>query len=371
MLCQLTDCLEMDRIFNKEDVVSSLSTLDSYFSSIPIKHVPEPIKVLLAPIADFQQVLRRTNKQITFFGAFKVGKSTFLNAIIGSKLLPSRANRATGVITKIGYAPQPSASVLRRTTDNHIFEERIYFDDLTRFILLDLSETTSKSPDGIEEVIIHIPCSILEHYCTLADTPGLLDNQALTERTFQELEKSDLAVMILSADKLLSETEKDAALRVHELLNGNIVFVVNRLGFVDEEDREAVLDWARTAFQELGNSLVGEPRIFSTESRGALEAKKNGTKQGEAIDGLLEFEQWLEKLINTPVGEKIVILSRLGILESHLAKARGYFQTHQLQMQNSPNFEGEQQTKQDYSSLVKWCDAFQNTIDNIKKEVIA
>jgi len=47
----------------------------------------------LQPIADFRQVLTRVRWHVTFFGAFKVGKSTVVNAICGSAVLPIRNNQ--------------------------------------------------------------------------------------------------------------------------------------------------------------------------------------------------------------------------------------------------------------------------------------
>lgn len=308
----------------------SLSSLDNHFSSIPSipANMPEQVFDLLRHIADFRRILLRMDRQITFFGTMKAGKSTLLNAIMGTTLLPTKANRATGVITKICYAQQPSAFILRKTSNNGSREEKIEFDEIAKYILLDTSGTTSKAPAGIEEVSIRIPLPIVKNGCTLTDTPGLMDNQSLTDRCYQELERSDLAVMILAADKLLSSYEKEAAKKVHDLLSGNIVFVVNRLDLLDDDrDREEITDWAKTALKELGNGFIGQPKIFATEAKVTLEAKRNGTERKLAKDGLLEFEQWLRDLFNFSTGGKIVILSRLGILENHLIRAYSYFQT--------------------------------------------
>lgn len=306
---------------------SSLSSLEKHFASVPTGRQTNVVKTLLQQIMDFQQVLWRTDREITFFGAFKAGKSTLINAIMGEGALPSRANRATGVITRIGYSPERTVKVIRRASKTKFVEETVPNDDIAKYILLDVSETISKASLGIEAVSLHFPLPILRNRCILVDTPGLMDNQALTERTYQELEKSDLAVMVLSAEKLLSEVEKEAVTKVHQLLNGNIVFIVNRLDLVDEEDKEEILEWARTALEGIGNSLVGYPCIFFTQAKGALAAKQRGVRQGTTLDGLLAFEEWLERILNSSIGEKMAILSRLGILESYLLKASWHFQS--------------------------------------------
>jgi hypothetical protein len=297
------------------------SVLEPFFA-IPLANAPGPVKAAIRPVLDLQRVLWREQIQITFFGGFKAGKSTLLNAIMGWSLLPSRANRATGVITRVLYAPQASASVIRRAADGTLAEEHILLDEIGRYVFLDLSGTIARAPEGVEEVLIRIPLPLLKLPCLLADTPGLMDTAALTERCYQELERSDLAVMVLSAIKFFSEEERAAAGRVQELLKGNLVFVVNRLDMVDEEDREETLAWARASLEGYCSPLIGCPAVFATEARGALEARKSGQSQDDAVLGLHAFEQWLEALLQSPAAQQMVARARLGSLHYALSRAR-------------------------------------------------
>jgi hypothetical protein len=315
------------------DIRSRLSNLERHYALLPTGSAPEPVQSLLQVIMDFRQVLWRTNLEVTFFGAFKAGKSTLINALLGEAILPSRANRATGVITKIGYGEQKQVSILRRIANNQIAEEIISYEELARYILLDVTNSTAKAPEGVEAVSIQLPRTILKQGCTLVDTPGLMDDRVLTEKSYQELKKSDLAVMVLSADKLLSQREKEAIVQVNDFLNGNIVFIVNRLDSVEEEERAEILDWAKAGLVGVGNFWVGQPRLFATQAEKALAARQKGSKLGSALEGLLSFEQWLERLVSHPIGQKIAILSRLGILKSHLTKALYYFQSELTQAQ--------------------------------------
>ena len=251
------------------EFLEHLAPLQPFFT-LPIANAPAPLKATLQPLVEMREVLWRKEAQITFFGGFKAGKSTLLNAIMGWSLLPARANRATGVITKVHYAPQASASVVRRAPDGIARDEPILLDEIGRYVFLDLSETVARAPADVEAVLIHLPLALLKHGCILADTPGLMDNQPLTERCYRELGRSDLAVMVLSAVKLLAEEERAAAERAQQLLQGNLVFIVNRLDMIDAEDKEDVLAWARTSLEGHGNALVGCPAVFATEAKGAL-----------------------------------------------------------------------------------------------------
>lgn len=323
---------------NNSYIVSSdsnqyLSKLEKCLSSIPIENAPNEVKTLLQPIYNFQQIIKRQHKQITFFGVFKAGKSTLLNAIIGREILPSRVNRATGTITKIRYASQVSASIIKQNLEGRFIEKPISFDDLSDYILLDVSGSISKAPEGIKEVSVQIPLPLIQHNCILVDSPGLMDNIVLTESTYQEIEKSDLAVMVLRADKLLSEEEREAAQRLHELLNGNIVFIVNRLDLVDESEQQEVLDWVNFSLKELGNSFIGNPCIFTTDAKLALQRKQNGTTHTEYSTGLLKFERWLEEFLKTPIAQKVAVLSRIGVLDNYLWEAQAYFQNQLIEKQ--------------------------------------
>ena len=289
----------------QDDPWTRIRALQPFFARIPTD-APENLAAVLQPVAACEQTLWRRERQVTFFGAFKAGKSALLNALLGAPLLPVRANRATGVVTIVRYGPQASATVVRNTKNGR-GEEEIPFDDMAGAILLDLAGNAAQAPEGIEEVRIRLPHPLLAERCVLVDTPGLLENETLTERSERELERSDLAVMVLSADKLLSTRERETARQIHDLLNGNIVYVLNRLDLVEENDRAEVLDWARTALQGSGNQVVGMPRIF------AATAKRDH-------EGLAAFRRWLEEILTTPAGEVMAGLSRLGILEQYLCR---------------------------------------------------
>ncbi|HLV98095.1 MAG TPA: dynamin family protein [Ktedonobacterales bacterium] len=319
-----------------------LAPLEPFFA-LSIGQAPAPLKATLQPLLTMREVLWRKEAQITFFGGFKAGKSTLLNAIMGWSLLPARANRATGVITKVQYAAQASASVARRAPDGKAREEPILLDEIGRYVFLDLSEMVARAPADVDAVTIHLPLALLKHGCILADTPGLMDNQTLTERCYRELERSDLAVMVLSAVKLLADEERAAAERAQELLQGNLVFIVNRLDMIDAEDKDDLLAWARSSLEGHGNSLVGQPAVFATEAKGALEARKTG-QQDEAVAGLQAFEHWLEALLDSPALEQMAMRSRLSALTYLLGQARQKLQAGLAETQQTASELEKQET---------------------------
>jgi GTPase SAR1 family protein len=302
---------------------------------LPLASAPEQVQTLFQSIVDFRSVLWREAFQVTFFGTFKSGKSTLLNALLGADILPTRVLRATGTVTRIHYTPLPYASVTHLEADGTSHSEAIAFDERSQAILLNLDRDcadSSPAPTSSADhtVTLGLPLDLLRQGCMLVDTPGLMDNMALTEQSYRELARSDLAVMVLSAYQLLSYQEKEYIRSTAKLLNGNIVFVINQMDTVAAEEQADVLAQAHTVLHEVGNSLVGQPRIFATEALRVFMARLQGTAQLETThmpDGVQELEQWLASLLHNRTAQQIALRSRLGILSRHVARASGMLQT--------------------------------------------
>jgi len=280
---------------------------------------------LLRDIASLENHLTNPDKCISFFGVFKAGKSSLLNAILGEKILPSRTNRATGVVTKISYGSQKLAQVIYNN-DNKSIKRSFPWEDLAEYILLDISQANAQAPEGVECVNLQIPHPLLAHHCHFVDTPGLLDNPTLTARTYEQIEKSDLCVIVLAADKLLAEQELKAIEKVNNLLNGGVVFLLNRIGVIEPEEKDEIIEWAKSCISGVGNRFVGQGKIFPTDAAEALSYKTDYAQSPpEDVVGLLAFESWFKLLFSTPSGDRLAMLSRLGILNNYLNKALSHF----------------------------------------------
>jgi len=326
----------VNNISHWESLTQKLTALDTYFYKIPLTCNSEDDQRIFTEIKALRQLLQRPNKQVTFFGVFKAGKSTLLNAIIGQKILPSRTNRATGVVTKISYNPQPSAKVIQING----VSKSIQLKDIGEYILLNVSEKIAKAPENINAVEIGIPRFLLENNdFSLVDTPGLLDNPMLTQRTWEEIERSDLCIIVLPADKLLSEEERNAVERVNNLLNGNILFVINRIGLIEPEEKEEVIEWVEDSLKGFGNQFVGKPQFFVTDAQAVLDYQTNQKVENiqEYLPGIEQLKLEIKRLFSDVNGDKLALLSRLGILNNKLQQAQVYFQFKLAVMEEEVN----------------------------------
>jgi ethanolamine utilization protein EutP (predicted NTPase) len=280
-----------------------LEPLETFFSTLPI-HPVDGVPEVLRPLVELHSRLRRPERRVTFLGAVKTGKSSLLNGLLGATVLPALSYRSLATVTEIEYGLQPAATLVDQTGEI----KEIPFDALRAFAH-DVDQAGS-----VKELRLKVPLPLLANHAVLVDTPGLLESDAMDQAAYAELFRTDLAVVVLAGDKILSAEERAAAAEANDLLQGNVVFVVNRLDLVDEEDRDDVVEWARSALRETGNALVGRARVFATAA----------AQPPESISPRLDVRQlevWLAGFLASDVSSQVALVSRLGILEYRLREA--------------------------------------------------
>lgn len=280
---------------NEDGVWTLLDTLDSSFAA-SLPDLPEAARSLLQPLDDARSALRRPGRRITVFGAFKTGKSSLINALAGAPILPVHARRGTGAVSRVRYG-----TAFRVEAQG----KEVLPAGLVDLLLLG----ENGEPRG--EATIEAPLPLLDGLWDLVDTPGLFRNEALTAASMRELEHTDLALLVLAADQVLSAQERAIAGHIGRLLHGNLIYTVNRIDLIDASEREDVLGWVTHAVQSSGNSLVGRPRILPTTARSGAE------------DGIDALRSHLLQICATEVGERVALLSRLGRLGAALDTIAG------------------------------------------------
>jgi small GTP-binding protein len=184
-------------------------------------------------------------------GEFNAGKTAFLNALLGEKLLTEGVTPTTSHIHILRYGDQ--------------FQQEVTLDDT---------------------LLLHLPVEWLRDI-NLVDTPGtnavVQRHQEITE---EFVPRSDLVLFVTSADRPFSESERVLLERIRQW-SKKIVVIVNKIDLVaDAPDRAKILDFIR----ENGRALLGaDPQIFAVSARQALQAKQQARQDGAQ----LESELWL------------------------------------------------------------------------------
>ena len=208
-------------------------------------------------------------------GEFNAGKSAFINALLGARVLEEGVTPTT---SRVGILEHGDA-VTRRTRK-----------------------------DGIEEATA--PAEILRAVA-IVDTPGtnavLREHEALT-RDF--LPRADLVLFVSSADRPYAESER-AFLEAIREWGKKVVLVLNKADLLDSPDDVAqVVGFVR---EQAAKTLGTEPEVFPVSAREALRARERGDARGLERSGLPAFEAKVTATLDEGERFRLKLQSPLGV----------------------------------------------------------
>ena len=160
--------------------------------------------------------LKQDSFNMVIVGEFSRGKSTFINALLGKRILPSSTKPTTTIINKISFGEEAEFNLHFRDSNDikKITEEE--FKDITAKVEPDYEDEFEvneynenlKLISSISYADIKYPTEICKEGIEIIDTPGTNDlDQAREEITFKFIPQSDIAILLLSANQILSQSE--------------------------------------------------------------------------------------------------------------------------------------------------------------------
>ena len=189
---------------------------------------------LLEQVQQCKDLLKTKRYTIAVMGEFKRGKSSLINALLGSKILPADATPTTATINRITFAPSPKVVVTYKDGDAEDVDINALGDYVTK--LTDEGELRAMR---IREATIYFPTQICQNHVDIIDTPGLNDEARMTRITIEMVENVDAVIVPIHARAPFSATEKNFVCQMLESDNiHNIVFVITFIDQLDEDDYE-------------------------------------------------------------------------------------------------------------------------------------
>lgn len=253
-------------------------------------------------VEEIKKQIEMNHFQVVVVGEFSRGKSTFINALLGRKLLPSSAKPTTTLLNMITYSKEPFIKLHFRNKKITPINEAIFQKLVAPKDPIAGDKKSEQEYEknvelfkSIEYAEIGHPLNFCEDGVQIIDTPGTNDLDPTREKlTNSIIPQSDVAILLLSATKILSESElsflKD---RILASDIQKIFIVINQLDLLKtEEDVNKVYDHAYLHLKD----ILKEPKIFMVSSKGALNARRqaNGeeliSKRGKPIR-VLPIEQ--------------------------------------------------------------------------------
>jgi GTPase SAR1 family protein len=267
----------------------------------------------LALDRDIEDIIRTSQQlkegvfRLMVLGDMKRGKSTFLNALIGERLLPSDVNPCTAILTVLRYGS--SKKVIIYFNDGTPPEE-IDFDTFKKRYTIDPSEAKKLEREkklafpNIDCAVVEYPLSLLEKGVEIVDTPGLNDTEARNEISLNYINNCHAILFVLSATqpctlgerRYLENYIKDRGLTVFFLINA---WDRIRDSLLDPDDFQAVREAeerVRRVFQvnlaeycRVNGSDLYSQRVFELRSLMALRLRLKNFNASLERTGFPEF----------------------------------------------------------------------------------
>jgi small GTP-binding protein len=258
-------------------------------------------------IAQLIDKLRENRFNLVILGAFKRGKSTLINALLGEPILPTAIVPLTSVVTVLGYGEHLNIEVLFQNGERKTISQPDLVDYITE-------KGNPRNRKGVKEVDIAYPSDYLKDGVRVIDTPGVGSVYSHnSEVAYNYLPQVDAAIFVVTVDPPLSAAEQEFLKDIREYVH-KLFLVLNKIDYVEAADRQEVLEFTTQVLQD--NLETQQVNIFPISAKLALDAKSNGHPENLAASHLPEFENHLRQFLYKEKGRVLLISCISGALKS-------------------------------------------------------
>jgi len=272
--------------------ISGLVLESSYLSSEPQQADPLSIDEIitmalgrcssLPPIfTPFKQQISELHSRLAYgrlhlavVGEFNRGKSTFINSLIGTELLPTSVLPITSVPTHIIYGKEPACAITF-LKDKPAITVTTSTDAVRSALLKYVAEENNPNNQfGVRSVEVTVPAELLENGTVLIDTPGFgstyLHN---TQTALGALADCDAVLFLLSVDSPVTQTEVEF-LKLVVAHVPRIFFILNKTDLLNGENIEKIERFVGEVIMTTIKPSA-KPHIFTISAKTAQHAAKH------------------------------------------------------------------------------------------------
>ncbi len=291
------------------DLTESLAQLKEYSEDIGLEHTAKSIGETIEKTA-------KEHFEVAIVGEFKRGKSTLINALLGQEVLPADVLPATATLNRVTYSEEPYVMVEYKNGA----EEKVDINKLADYVTK-LSYESEKTAETVKQATVYYDTAFCKNNVDIIDTPGLNDDEQMTNVTLSILPEIDAAVFVISANSPFSQFEKEF-LEKKMLTSdmGRIIFAVNCFGTFSKEDEDRIVD---TVEKRIGSYVmekakmvmgenskefavykrkIGTPKVIGVYAKKALMAKESGDAAMLEESNFPTFERVLETMLTQERG---------------------------------------------------------------------
>ena len=251
---------------------------------------------------DFAELLEdfKQNKySIVTVGEFGRGKSMFINALLGKKVLPTSAMVCTATINLIKYKEAQEIYVTYRSGKR----VKVEYDELSKIV----TKKNNKAPD-IKWVEIFYNTEFSKDGVEIVDTPGVNDIDENREKvTFEFIPRAHAAILILDCEQVLTASEMNfLQVKINRYID-KVFVIINKIDNLDDNPEglgKAITHLKKNLLNikklhpdltESDEFLFTEDKlkIFPLSAKKAMNAKKNNDAKLLKESKFQDFEKEL------------------------------------------------------------------------------
>jgi small GTP-binding protein len=281
----------------KNEVSQALSGLSHVAEVIGAKTLKERVE------KDLVRKLDEDRFHLVVVGEFNHGKSSFVNALLGEKALPTGVTPTTAAIHHLKFAETPSATVVYESGRR----EDIPYENVRRFAV-----GGGESSEQIDYLEVGYPAPLLRERILLVDTPGVNDlSLQRSDITYSYIPRADAVLFLLDAGQILKESERvfleDKLLKASR---DKIIFVITKWDILSDAERGEALEYAKVQLAK----LVKDPIVFPVSAETHLAGKHHESGMPELLTHLTRFlsEERGRIMLDNALGEGLSLCGLLG-----------------------------------------------------------
>lgn len=236
--------------------------------------------------------------RVVVMGTFTSGKSTLINALLGSRILPESALPSTAILTFIqfGYDTDDVEIHYRDVVneDGNVTKgavEHISRENFMQTYHYDIADTEKLSQTGsiprfkkVAYSIVRCSLPLVQYGVSIVDTPGLEDKDVATELALDIAAKAQ-AIIYVCGERGFAEADREYFEENFKGNPDNVFFILNKLDNITSDiQRKQALDRVRydvkgcfvKADGSVDEALMSK-RVFGLSSLLALDARRGMT----------------------------------------------------------------------------------------------
>lgn len=227
---------------------------------------------------DLYKSIQEGTFSIVVVGEFSAGKSTFLNALMGEKILPSFTNETTATVNFLRSkksAPDGAEGIAYYTDGTHTTLETADNATIEKYVS---TKSDLDVAQRVESLELFLDSKFLDEGVTLVDSPGLNGvAEGHKEITENQIEKSHASIFMFSAEQPGKKTDFEFLGRLKEKVS-TIFLVLNKIDCIKMSEGQTVNDVVESLINSYKSIFPDEtqmPKIWPVAAYPALVARSN------------------------------------------------------------------------------------------------